>query len=267
MNETGERNGIKHPLQFLSSAAIKHIAIILMIVNHVSAAYFDNFAPDSTSFWSEAHWYFTRASFVLFTFLIAEGLVHTRNRMRYVLNLTFFAFLSEVPYDLFRYGKFFSFSLQNVFFTLALGALTVAVIDMLPKKLRFLSGTGVVILACAISFLFKFEYSVLGVILIVLMYYFREKYILRLILCGLALYLIPLAKGVASHLYYKDLWYVVKFYMKNSLLQFSGIAAFIPIAFYSGEKGRQLPKYFYYAFYPVHMLLIVLGIYLIKLVM
>ena len=254
MDGTREHNRIKHPLQFLPAAAIKHIAIILMIVNHVSAAYFDNFAPDSNSFWSEAHWYFTRASFVLFTFLIAEGLVHTRNRVRYVLNLTFFAFLSEIPYDLFRYGKFFSFSIQNVFFTLALGALTVTVIDLLPKKLRFLSGSGVVLLACAISFLFKFEYSVLGVVLIVLMYFFREKYILRLILCGAALYLIPFAKGVVAHLYYKDIWYVITFYLNSSLLQFSGIAAFIPIAFYSGEKGRQLPKYFYYAFYPVHLL-------------
>ena len=130
MDGTREHNRIKHPLQFLPAAAIKHIAIILMIVNHVSAAYFDNFAPDSNSFWSEAHWYFTRASFVLFTFLIAEGLVHTRNRVRYVLNLTFFAFLSEIPYDLFRYGKFFPASWGEKI-----------------RRLPEISGTGVLIAA------------------------------------------------------------------------------------------------------------------------
>ena len=34
------------------------------------------------------------------------------------------------------------------------------------------------------------------------------------------------------------------------------IAALLLICFYNGAKGRQLPKAFYYLFYPVHLLLL-----------
>ncbi|MBQ7636982.1 MAG: hypothetical protein IJS80_06705 [Lachnospiraceae bacterium] len=37
---------------------------------------------------------------------------------------------------------------------------------------------------------------------------------------------------------------------------FGAVVAVLLICFYNGSKGRQLPKAFYYLFYPVHLLLL-----------
>jgi hypothetical protein len=39
----------------------------------------------------------------------------------------------------------------------------------------------------------------------------------------------------------------------------TGCLAFLLIWFYNSERGKQLPKYFFYAFYPVHLLLLFLA--------
>ncbi len=41
-----------------------------------------------------------------------------------------------------------------------------------------------------------------------------------------------------------------------SLREMYGLFAFFWIGLYNGRRGRQLPKAFYYGFYPVHLLLL-----------
>ena len=62
---------------------------------------------------------FGRIAFPVFAFLIAEGFRHTRNRMKYFLQLLGFAIVSEVPWYLLNGAD----GTHNVLFTLALGVI------------------------------------------------------------------------------------------------------------------------------------------------
>ena len=63
-----------------------------------------------------------RLAMPVLCFFIGEGLRHTRSPRRYLLRLTGFALLSELPFDLAFYGGI-EWGHQNVYFTLALGLL------------------------------------------------------------------------------------------------------------------------------------------------
>ena len=75
-------------------------------------------------------------AFPIFCFLIVEGFLHTRDRLRYGRQMLWFALLSEIPYTLAHYQSFFSLRLQNVMFTLACAILTLLLVSKAEKKGR-----------------------------------------------------------------------------------------------------------------------------------
>lgn len=169
-------------------------------------------------------------AFPIFCFLIVEGFLHTRDRVRYGLQMACFALISEVPYDLAHYHAPFSLRLQNVMFTLAAAIFTLLAIRWAEERwaergaLRW--GMTVVIIAAgmALAFLLRGEYVFLGVLAVALVYLLRDKGKLRV------LGLLPLL--VASS------WTVLA----------------VPfLLLYNGERGKG-SKWFFYIFYPVHFL-------------
>lgn len=167
-----------------------------------------------------------RMAFPIFAFLIVEGYHHTRNRRKYGVNLLLFALLSEVPYNLVHTDHLF-WRIQNVFFTLLIGYLAICVYERYKddgKRLGFyMLGIAGLTLLC------RSDYGLTGVGLILMLHLLRSNMVLSALL-GTAM----LAKWFAS-------------------------LAFVPIWLYNGERGfirGRFLKYCFYAFYPVHLLVL-----------
>ncbi len=238
-----------------------------------------------------------RVAFPLFCFFIMEGFQKTRDVRKYLLRLGIFAIVSEIPFDLAISGEWFAWGHQNVFFTLFLGLFVLCCFEYFEKAefnrvwtVVFRLGGGLILAAylticlgniagirdfatlwqagmvlavfialaewaygrskgsrkttilfadIAVLMLVMYladllytDYSGMGVLTIVVMYIFRKRRILATAMGCLVL----------------------------TIMSFSEITAFlamIPIAMYNGERGRKM-KYFFYAFYPVHLLLLYL---------
>ena len=117
--------------RILSGSVLKLIAVITMLIDHTGYVFYAFPAfrePLFTALGETVTIYFIlrkigRLAFPIYCFLIGEGLIHTRNPIKYLLRLLIFAILSEIPFNLMVSGQLLCPEHQNVFFTLLLGAL------------------------------------------------------------------------------------------------------------------------------------------------
>ena len=241
---------IKHPFGGLTSNMLRVIAVLLMVSDHVWATYM------SFGDWMT---YIGRMAFPIFAFQIAEGFVHTKNFKKYALRLLGFALVSELPFNLFYSSRWLNPYHQNVLFTLLLGLLAIKVIDGIKKDR---SGKNIVLsmlylllilLASVIGFV---DYGHLGMLTVVMFYLMRDFPFAWLgQLVGMILLNITFFEGLV---------FPVEILGKTFEIPSQGFAVFalIPIWLYGGRKGKSSKalQYGFYAFYPVHMLVL----YLIK---
>ena len=165
-----------------------------------------------------------RIAFPTFAFLLAEGFVHTKNRQKYMLSLFIFALLSEIPWFLLNHD-----GSHNVLFTLLAGLLGLYVLE--NCKNRWLTMAFITSIACATIFA-DTDYSWKGFGLVLIFYMFRGRPELQ------TLFGIPL---------------MYEYGITGILM------AFAVIWLYNGERGfvkGKAWKYAFYAFYPVHLMLI-----------
>lgn len=195
-----------------------------------------------------------RAAFPIFCFLLVEGIMHTGDWRKYALRLGVFAVVSEVPFDLMESGKMVDPSVQNVFFTLLLGLLMIKCLEVIegwltsgfgsgggvgkkavPMETGFLLQLGVIIVFCGAAWLLRTDYDYIGIMLAALFYFFRREPVKRCVL------------GFA--------WMAA---MLPRLVLIPGlILGFLAIYLYNGQRGKWKGKYFFYLFYPVHMIILV----------
>lgn len=101
--------------RILSGSALKMIAVITMLIDHIGAVLLSMYQPAQkilfTLFGREYNVYLIfrdigRAAFPIFCFLLLEGFRHTRSRFRYGRNLLFFctALRNSVESDVYKYA-------------------------------------------------------------------------------------------------------------------------------------------------------------------
>lgn len=204
---------------FINGFTLKMIAIITMLIDHIGFIFF----PQISIFRLIG-----RISFPIFCFLIVEGFYHTRNELSYFMRLFVFALISEIPFDLAFHNTIFYWQYQNVFFTLALGLLSIFCLEEMNLKkyyFIFLIATWGAALFC------HCDYGLGGVLLISLFYLTKNTPWLRFILTALILYLF------------------------FGIYELFGLIALIPIAFYNGKRGPSAQMIFYYI-YPLHLFIL-----------
>lgn len=169
-------------------------------------------------------------AFPIFGFLLVEGFLHTSNRVKYGRNLLIFAILSEIPFDLLLNNRMVSSNNQNIFFTLLIAYICICRLEYFLTKpvLQTVYLAGSILLADT----FHLDHGGIGVIFILILYFFRYAKLPQTIVGCLSLY-----------------------------SEWTGCFAFIPIRLYNGARGfiqGKWMKYLFYAFYPIHILLLVL---------
>ena len=138
------------PRRTFSGTALKTIACITMLVDHIGASCIEagiltpgldagTLSQDALSAYPlyrlDMVLRFTgRLAFPLFCFLLVEGFVHTHNVKGYLGRLVLFGILSEVPFDLAFFRTPFYPGAQNVYWTLALGVLAMAGLKRFEKE-------------------------------------------------------------------------------------------------------------------------------------
>lgn len=246
----------------MSRAQLKGLAVIAMLFDHIGYLFLNTGHSLLYSLFRG----FGRIAFPLFCFMLVQGFKYTGNRWKYLARLLAFALISEIPFDLAFAGKWFEFGVQNVFFTLAVGLLFLMALERFreDEKERWLTNQisngnrmsyrdrmshrrqwslpEPVLLALFVTVAFflvqvlRSDYSFWGILMIWAFYEFQEK---------------------------RRFWLLAAFFalicMGMSAWELPALFSLIFIWFYRPELagGRtRLPKYFFYWFYPVHLLVL-----------
>lgn len=234
----------RKPFGGINANQLRVLAMFLMLLDHLWAT----LVPGN--FWMT---YLGRLAFPIFAFQISEGFFHSADRKRYAKRLFLFALLSEIPFDLIYGGTVFYPFHQNVMFTLLLGLLVCCAIDRARGErtakavLRGgLSVAGLLLLALV----GMVDYGWKGVMTVVAFYLLRGFPFAWLAqIAALVLLNIVLFKGQTIPLLGRDF-----------PTQGFAVLSLLPIWLYNGRRGGggKALQYAFYAFYPVHMLVLYL---------
>lgn len=231
----------------MTSNILKLIACVSMLIDHAGYLLFP-----------EQEWmrWVGRLAMPIFAFFIAEGCIHTSNRLRYFVRLFVLGIICQSVYvaEEILSGGVRSVYL-NILFTLSFAAVICftfidfkKALENVDKKAIFLSGALFVLsfvsvlafdIFCThseklVGISVTFDYGFVGAVLPLFAVIFTTRRLQWIA------YSIGLVFFVQSNL--SELWYVC-----FALLD-------IPIlAFYNGERGKYNTKYLFYLFYPLHL--------------
>lgn len=219
----------------MNSNILKIIGIITMTVDHIGFILFPKIILLRV---------IGRLAFPVFAYMIAEGCHYTHDRKKYLRNIFLLALLCQVAYTVFSGRWYF-----NVLMTFTLSILLIDAYDYMrsqigPSRVRgtyffALSLVGVyafteILPTFLKAYEFDVDYGFFGVLLPLLIYLGRDK-LEKLLVAALGLTLLALSiRGV----------------------QWWSLSALLIFALYNGRRGRIPMKYFFYLYYPAHLLVI-----------
>ena len=229
----------------LSGNVLKIIACLSMLIDHAGLMLFPSVV------WLR---YIGRLAFPIFAFLISEGCRYTKNKLRYFLSVFLLGAVCQIAYAVVYPNDIY----LGILLTFSFSILIIYSLEFLKKSLvengklgnKILATVlffGLIVVAYLLTCNVTFDYGFIGIMTPVICSLFDFKNVigfkklyklfLRKLCFVLAVILYNLSSGV-------------KYFTFFSLFT-------IPlILLYSGKRGKLKLKYFFYAFYPLHLLVL-----------
>ena len=216
-------------LCFLSGNTLKIIAAISMLIDHIGYMFF----PDILIFRIIG-----RLAFPIFAYMIAEGCRYTKNKLRYFTTIFILALLCQCAY-FYSVGDMY----LNVLVTFSLSIALIFSFQQCLKALR--QGLYVNALLFPLSVLLVYIFTL----------YFKIDYGFHGIMLPLFASIIS-PKDEYSRKVNVALFTVGLFILSLSLggVQYYSLLASGLLLMYSGKRGKYKMKYFFYVFYPLHLI-------------
>lgn len=216
----------------LSGNQLKILAMLLMTIDHIGVHLLPQYRMLRVV---------GRLSMPIFAWMIAEGCYHTRSRFRYLLRLVLIAAVCQAVLLIFQDSLY-----MCILVTFSLSVILIWTVDLASRKQNFLTlmlmGLAFAGAAYICIFLpgdlpgtdFYVDYGFLGVLLPVLIYLGRNKPE-KLMLAAAGLTALALTSV-------KIQWY--------------GLLSLPLLALYNGKRGKHPMKYWFYLYYPLHLVVI-----------
>ena len=217
----------------LTGNALKLMAILSMTIDHIGVHLF----PDC-----QLLRILGRLALPIFAYMIAEGCRYTRNPRKYLLTILAVAVLCQVVFFLAMWSLY-----QCILVTFTLSILLIQSLDRARTQethqaavITGLIWVGVTFVCVGLPWIldhtdFAIDYGLWGVLLPVLIYLGRDQKE-RLLLTGMGLVILALSF--------------------SGLTQWFSLLALPLLALYNGQRGKWRMKYFFYVYYPLHLVVI-----------
>lgn len=217
----------------LDTDFLKLIAIVSMLIDHIGSVFFPEVGV--------LRW-IGRLAFPIFCYCMTVGLLYTHDIKKYLFRLGVFALISQPCYILafHPYDFWAQFTNWNIFFTLFLSLL--AVYGWKERKWWLFA------LAFFVITRWNFDYSSLGIFLMLVFYLCRSHPAVGAV-CYL-LFTVP----PAFHVHPDDF---LNFNLGGLTLNWTFAMVFAALFIFTRtHTNLKIPRWFFYIFYPVHLLII-----------
>ena len=207
---------------------IKIIALLTMIIDHIGLIFFPNIMSFRV---------IGRISMPLFAFCIAKGFYYSKKNntlIKYMRNLLLLTLFAQIPFGYISSGT-------NIGATWLIAIMILTIQDVYKSKL--INKTIISILLIGLAIYLKVDYSICGIMMPVIFYYYWIKEKKIRIFCVLFIAL--------------NIFYIL--INEGWIIQiFSGISIAIIFNYENYEEKIKLPKKFYYMFYPAHLIVLLI---------
>ena len=245
-----------------SDDMLKLVAVFTMLPDHAASGileYYLQYVPLNDDVWELLYRINSdlrvigRIAFPLFCFLLIHGFMHTHSRLKYVGNLLLFALLSELPFDFLFYDGI-DFAHQNVFWTLLIGLLMIWALEAVNQTnikmiLKCAASLPVIAAGIKMSMVLNTDYAWTGVLLILGLYLFRKKKGLQCTIPFVVFFIARVFRNVELG-YYS---FGIQVIRETFKLYWSIVISAFMILRCNEKRYIRKGKYFFYAFYPVHI--------------